>query len=157
MRIAVTDANIFIDLLYIDLHHSITQLGLEIYTTRHVIDELEEEQIQNLPGLHIYQFSDEEFEELSEYKIKSGLSDADHSVVFIAEKMSALVISGDSLVRKTCKERHLDVHGILWIIDECVRSNHLTTKQAHGKLTSLMAYNKWLPIKDCEERLKRWL
>jgi predicted nucleic acid-binding protein len=156
MRIAVTDANIFIDLLYVDLHPLITQLGLEIYTTRHVIDELDEEQVQSLPKVNIYQFKDDEFVKLSAYKIKRGLSDADHSVLFIAEKLAAIVLSGDDLVRKTCIERKLEVHGVLWIMDECVRCNHLTTAEAHKKLTTLMSYNKRLPKRDCEERLARW-
>jgi predicted nucleic acid-binding protein len=139
-----------------NLHGFITQLDIEIYTTQHVLDELIDGEIEKIPGLKLYEFTGEEYEELLAYKIKRGLSDADHSVIFIAEKISAIVISGDSLVRKTCKERHLEVHGVLWILDECLRYQHLNEKEAHEKLTALMGYNKRLPTKECEERLENW-
>lgn len=162
MKIAVTDANIFIDLIHLGLHVFISQLNLEIFTTQNVLDELDEEQIQILDGLignkslTIYAFSDEEYEAFSDFSVKRGLSVADHSVLFIAEKLSALILSGDSLLRKTCEERKFEVHGILWIIDECIRCRHLTYQEAHKKLCSLMEYNKRLPSKECNERLVEW-
>jgi hypothetical protein len=104
----------------------------------------------------IYAFSEDELEELADYFIKKGLSAADHSVLFIAGKMKAVVISGDALVRKTCLDMKLEVHGILWLLDEYINCQHLTYKQAHEKLAALMKYNKRLPIKECEERLAKW-
>ena len=93
---------------------------------------------------------------LETFQVKKGLSDADHSVIFLAELLSAMVISGDSLVRKTCLERKLEVHGILWLLDECISKDHLTPEQAHLKLTKLMEVNNRLPTKDCDERLEKW-
>jgi predicted nucleic acid-binding protein len=156
MKIAVTDANIFIDILFLELHVYLPDLDLDIYTTRLVFGELEEDQIAKLEGVIVYQFSDEEQVTLDEFQVKKGLSDADHSVIFLAELLAAMVISGDSLVRKTCQERKLEVHGILWLLDECIRKNHLTPEQAHLKLTQLMEVNNRLPKKDCDERLEIW-
>lgn len=156
MKIAITDANIFIDLLYINLHIHIGQLGFEIYTTRQVLEELDDEQKDSFTDILLYHFNEQEIQELSNYSIKKGLSDADHSVLFIAERLSATVISGDALLRKTCQERNLKVHGILWIIDECIKNRYITESEAHGKLSSLMDYNKRLPYKDCIERLIKW-
>jgi hypothetical protein len=44
MKIAVTDANIFIDLIEIDIFHFLFDLGLEIHTTKAVYDQLIPEQ-----------------------------------------------------------------------------------------------------------------
>lgn len=156
MRIAVTDANIFIDTLSVELESYIPLLGLEVYTTQLVLGELEEDQIARLQGINIYQFSGGEQEALDAFKVKKGLSDADHSVIFLAEIISAMVISGDSLVRKTCEERKLEVHGILWLLDLCITQGHLTQEEAYAKLALLMEANNRLPKKDCNERLEKW-
>lgn len=162
MRIAVTDANIFIDVIYIEIHSLFPKIGLEIYTTQNVLDKLDDYQIQLLQQLIddnvivVYTFSEKELEEFSKFFIKRSLSLADHSVIFLAEKINAIVISGDGLVRTTCHERKLEVQGILWFLDECVDKTHLKHQQAHEKLTALMNYNKRLPAKDCEVRLHKW-
>lgn len=39
MKLAVTDANIFIDLIKLQLLDYLFQLGVEIYSTREIIDE----------------------------------------------------------------------------------------------------------------------
>lgn len=44
MKIAVTDANIFIDLIEIEIFHFLFELGLEIHTTKAVYDQLIPEQ-----------------------------------------------------------------------------------------------------------------
>lgn len=163
MRIAVTDANIFIDILYLDMHHHLVSLDLEIVTTQFVIDELDDDQIGNLGELIsngklvIYPFTEDDLSEFSSYSIKRSLSTADHSVIFIAQKVNAMVISGDSVVRSTCEQLEIEVHGILWLFDECISCNQLTMKQAHAKLTDLMTFNKWLPKKECNARLARWI
>ena len=70
MKIAVTDANIFIDLLYMEMQLLLLKLELEIYTTQFVLDELEEEQITKLQQLAnektliVYPFTDEELKKL---------------------------------------------------------------------------------------------
>ncbi len=162
MKIAVTDANIFIDIIYLKIHPILFKIGLEIYTTQYVLDELDEEQLEELRQiindkiLMVYSFSNDELNELSKYFVKRSLSAADHSVLFIANKMKAMVISGDALVRKTCNDMKLEVHGILWLMDECINCNHFSYKQAHNKLSDLMIFNKRLPIKECETRLAKW-
>jgi len=88
--------------------------------------------------------------------IKRSLSIADHSVLFIATKLEAMIISGDLVVRKTCQALKIEVHGILWILDQCLAKEQITHKEAHSKLSGLMGYNKRLPAKDCQSRLDLW-
>jgi hypothetical protein len=42
MKIAITDANIFIDLMYIELLDELFDIELELHTTINVVDELNE-------------------------------------------------------------------------------------------------------------------
>lgn len=162
MKIAVTDANIFIDIIYLGIHTSLFKIGLEIYTTQFVLDELDDNQLSTLDKLItdkiliIFEFTNDELALLSGYFIKKSLSVADHSVIFIADKMKAIVLSGDALVRKTCESMKLEVHGILWLFDECINCNYFSLQEAHKKLTDLMLFNKRLPENECEVRLIRW-
>lgn len=136
MTIAVTDANIFIDIIYLQIHHALFRLGLEIYTTQYVLDELDEEQLEQLKQLifdkvlTVYHFGETELNELSKYIKKKSLSTADHSVLFVAEKLQSLVISGDAVVRRTCREMNLEVHGILWLMDEYIKCRHLNQMES---------------------------
>lgn len=162
MRVAVTDANIFIDIVYLKIHTGLFKIGYEIYTTQYVLNELDEEQVLQLQDLIkdnvliVYPFTEQELTELDEFFIKRGLSYTDHSVLFIATKMNAVIISGDSLIRTTCQQKKWEVHGILWLLDECINCKYLTSKEASEKLSDLMIFNKRLPAKDCELRLVKW-
>jgi len=73
MRIAVTDANIFIDMIFLEIHPLLLKLDLEIYTTQFVMDELEADQVQQLQKLNqsrilkVYAFKEDELDELSDF------------------------------------------------------------------------------------------
>jgi len=51
MKIAVTDANIFIDLIKLQLLGHLFNIDLEIYTTREVIDQLNDAQYEKVEPL----------------------------------------------------------------------------------------------------------
>ena len=76
MKIAITDANIFIDIIYLEIHSLLPLIGFEIYTTQYVLNELDEDQIQKLQPiisnnvLIVYSFQENELEELSKFFIK---------------------------------------------------------------------------------------
>lgn len=101
-----------------------------------------------------------DYEQLSEaYNLKSeqpGLSVPDCSVIILAKKYDAIVLSGDRLLRNKAKEFGLEYHGILWILDTLVESNKITTIIAFQKLKELMYNNNRLPISECNKRLEKW-
>lgn len=162
MKLAVTDANIFIDLFYIKHIDLLFRINCEIYTTNQVIIELENHhqdellKLKNDKYLIVYGLEDEEITNLSNYKDYKGLSDSDKSVLYLSEKVDAMVLSGDDLVRKTCKKRKIEIHGILWLLDQFVYMNHIKPIDAANKLEELTKYNSRLPIDSCEERIKKW-
>ena len=79
MKIAVTDANIFIDLIEIEIFHFLFDLGLEIHTTKAVYDQLIPEQqaivepFVQLKALIVYNFSFEELMAISVIDFPPGL------------------------------------------------------------------------------------
>lgn len=85
MKIAVTDANIFIDLIEIELLNLLFDLGLEIHTTKAVFDQLNVDQkpiavkFVEAQALSVYSFTYEELVEISELEFPTGLDLADKS------------------------------------------------------------------------------
>ena len=83
MKVAITDANIFIDLCELGGLEWLRQLGLEIYTTDIILSELSTEQATAVR--RIVAVVDEMTVDIVAYMasqpLPSGLSDADKSVI----------------------------------------------------------------------------
>jgi len=126
MKIAVTDACIFIDLIELQLSSEFFRLPLEIYTSLDVYNELYDEQkeilkaYQSVGKLLIYNISSEEKEQIEGIKFPRSLSENDKTVIFLADKFNAIVISSDKAVRNFAKSKAIEYHGMLWIFDRLV-------------------------------------
>ena len=127
MRVAVTDACVFIDLIELDMIASFFQLDLELHTTVAVIHELLLEQKQILEAYHsvgkllVHNLGEVDFHEMEKIPFPRGLSQEDRSVIYLAKKLGgAIVISSDKLVRDFAGKLHLPYHGIFWVLDQMV-------------------------------------
>ena len=60
------------------------------------------------------------------------------------------------LTRKWCIKNNLEVHGILWILEQFTEKELLSTTEAILKLKALMNINLWLPITACEKLIVKW-
>lgn len=80
----------------------------------------------------------------------------DCSVIFLAEKYKAILLSGDRAIRITAKTIGIEYHGILWALDQLIEQNIITSKTAKDKLIYLMSINNRLPQKECQKRIDRW-
>ncbi len=161
MILSVTDANIFIDLIQIELLDHFLDLDLEVWTVHEVLGEL-----------------DLESEKLLRKKISKGnlnlgtiqldsipiiakstparLSVADKAVIVYSLDIKAMVLTGDNLLRKTCESMGLEVHGILWILEKLVSENIIKTSRAAKALQKLLEENPRLPLEECNALLKKW-
>jgi predicted nucleic acid-binding protein len=105
----------------------------------------------------LIQISDEELAViLTEAKTDRKLSEQDWSAYYYAQKMKALLLTGDNHLRKKAEANGISVCGILWVLDELLATNIISTTEAFDYLTDLMQKNKRLPRKDCETRLREW-
>ncbi|MEO7313945.1 MAG: hypothetical protein ABIW47_02085, partial [Ginsengibacter sp.] len=126
IKIAVTDACIFIDLYDLCLINSFFDLELEIHTTTSVYFELYEEQQQVLKAyqsvnkLIVHNLSESDFLQIHSESFPKSLSETDKSVLYVANKINACILSSDKTVRNCAKNKAIEYHGMIWIFDKLV-------------------------------------
>jgi len=147
MRLAVTDACIFIDLIVLDLVEPFFGMPVEIHTTFDVFDELYPEQQQQLSvyklagQLTIHNLIQEDKEKIQEIVFPRALSYNDKTVIYLADKLNALLLSSDKAVRNYSKANTIEYHGMLWIFDKLLESSQITYQLAIQKIKELTAEN----------------
>ncbi len=161
MKIAITDANIFIDLYELGRLDWLILLDLEVYTTDIVLNELSTVQAEAARQVIavISSLSLDVISQLNLLELPRGLSDADQSVIWQTRQLPDipfLILTGDNLMRKWCTKNKMEVHGILWILDNLIAQKHLSKREALVSLSRLMEINQWLPILECERRITAW-
>lgn len=162
-RIAINDANILIDLVKTGLLEASLQLPIVYYTTNIIFEELYETQKEHFRTAienGNYLIIDISLEEMGEIyhlvPLDPNLSEQDWSAYYFAEKWSCMLLTGDNRLRTRASSSGIEVHGILWILDELVRNQKVTERMACELLEQLMKINRRLPLKECRERLTHW-
>ncbi len=167
MKLVVTDACIFIDVMELQLTSEFFGLELEIHTTVDVINELFPQQQQLLRAyeqggkLTIHVLTSVEQEAINNENFPRALSPEDSSVIYIARKLNATVLSSDKPVRTHARNLSIEYHGMFWIFDKLVAEKLLTGATAITKLKSLMQSNiiyrgNQEMVKEAEKRLRFW-
>jgi hypothetical protein len=140
---------------------------LEVHTTSTVLHELYSEQQQILKAyqsvgkLAVHNLQEQDFIEICLEKYPKSLSEADKSVLHIANKINACVLSSDKTLRNCAKNKDIEYHGMIWIFDKFVEISVLTKKKAANKLTQLVSSNFVFQnnsklVEEIEKRLKIW-
>jgi predicted nucleic acid-binding protein len=162
MKLVVNDASILFDLIDVNLVTSLFKLNYSFCTTDFILNEItdvfQKSAIQKFiddESLAILSFTDigKIYHELNNHK---GLSSQDCSVLITARENDAILLTGDSHLRKIAESDGIEVHGILWVFDELFDNHIITAKNAHSKLSHLMKINTFLPQDECIKRLNKW-
>jgi predicted nucleic acid-binding protein len=164
MTVFIHDASILLDLIHTDLLQSFLAMPVRMVTTDFVVEEItvdadkEELQVATSSGaLQVLISGLAELESITALQsTHRALSIADCSVLFYANRLQAVVLTGDSRLRREATDAGLDVHGTVWVFDELIAQGLLAEKVAAGKLEELFAVNPRLPREDCERRIHRW-
>lgn len=167
MRIVVTDACIFIDVIDLQLAAKFFDLELEIHTTVDVFNELYPHQQQILHAyqqtkkLTVHILSAEEQSAILAENFPLSLSPEDCTVIYTAQKLEAVILSSDKPVRNHAKRLAIEYHGMIWIFDQLVTEGLLTKQEAIAKLKQLvfsnMIYKGNLDmIREMDKRIKIW-
>lgn len=167
IKIAVTDACIFIDLYELELVSHFFNLDLDIHTTRFVLIELYSEQqeilkaYQSVGKLTIHEIQEQDHNEIQLELFPKSLSISDKSVLYIANKINASVLSSDKTLRKCAKNKDIESHGMIWIFDKLIENALLPKVEAAKKLkqlvdTNLMFRNNEPLVSEINKRLKIW-
>lgn len=147
MKLAITDACIFIDLIELQLTSEFFSLPIEIHTSLDVFNELYPEQKELLKAykignkLTVHILTSDEKLAIQMEAFPKALSDIDKTVIFIAEKLNAVVLSSDKAVRNYAKTKSIGYHGMLWIFDKFIENNLLSPTQAIKKIEALVSAN----------------
>lgn len=167
VKVAVTDACIFIDLYDLGLINSFFNLNLEVHTTLAVLNELYLEQqhilkaYQSVARLTVHNLQEVDFIEIHSESYPKSLSETDKSVLHIANKINACVLSSDKILRNCAKNKDIEYHGMIWIFDKFVEISVLTEEEAVNKLKQLVATNfvfrnNLKLMEEIERRLNLW-
>ncbi|PKR80712.1 hypothetical protein CW751_08045 [Brumimicrobium salinarum] len=167
MKIAITDACIFIDLHDLNLTVSFFSIDLELYTSLDVLNELYPEQRNVLDAfvsvgkLTIHTIASAERIEIMNTNYPRALSEVDKTVLFLAKKHEAIVLSSDKVIRNHAKKVAIEYHGMLWIFDQLIEQGILSKKEASEKLKELIQQNVMYQnnsklMKEFEGRLMDW-
>jgi len=167
MKLVVTDACIFIDVIELQLASEFFGLELEIHTTVDVINELFQQQQQLLRAyeqggkLTIHTLTSTDQMAILQSNFPRALSPEDCSVIYIAQKLNATVLSSDKPVRNHAKNLSIEYHGMFWIFDKLVEEKLLTGATATTKLKSLVQSNLIYKgnqemLKEAEKRFRLW-
>lgn len=163
MKIAVKDANVFIDLIQADLLGLWFGLGIETHTTDLVLHEINEpaqcsvvEQFVAAKLLIVHPLTSVEMDDAGAFSQKWRMSATDASVVLLANRLNAALLSGDGTVRRAAQSLTIDVRGVLWILDLLVKENRLAPLEAKRRLLAIKEAGGFLPSSECEARIRRW-
>lgn len=147
MKLAVTDACIFIDLIELQLSSEFFSLPMEIHTSLDVFNELYSEQKEFLKAyrsvgkLSIHNLSSQEKYRIREENFPRSLSENDKTVIFLADKLNAPIISSDKAVRNYAKSKAIEYHGMLWIFDKLIEFKLIRPPEAIDKINNLFSKN----------------
>lgn len=167
-RIVVSDANIFIDLLQVELleaFFALTFSNYEIWTTDLVYREVKRigkvhvlEKFKTNGKLKIASFNSVEMSEIIGLRDNSAnnTSLADASVWYYAKKIGAILLTGDKKLRKETIKDGIRVSGIIYVWEQMLANGIFSAKEAADNLEALMSENSRLPKQICEQKINAW-
>ncbi len=159
--VVIKDACILFDLIDMGLMDSFYKLDLTVVTTPEVIDEITDETQRtevnryiSTGALQIDEFG--VFETIASIiAANPGLSFTDGSVIELATRRNAAILSSDKSLRNESERRQLTVRGMLWILLELHRQEIITREVLLKKLDLYPAINKRAPKTEIEKLIKK--
>lgn len=158
---AVTDATIWIDLEGTGLLPAAFELSLRYSAPDLIVAQLGEPTGSVLKGMGLNE------EELSESEVGELLrlntvyrapGHADLSTIVLAQRLQAILLTGDAALRKAAEKEGLEVHGVLWLLDCMVAQRCATPAEALAGLDFMQAKPNpaRLPTRQCERYRRLW-
>ena len=83
-------------------------------------------------------------------------SDEDLHALLLATERRWGLLTGDRELRQAAEEQGLEVHGVLWVLDELVAKDLLAMRAAARALKTMLESGSRLPEDECEKRRIQW-
>ncbi len=156
------DASVFLDIISIDILHiffsEFTNVQIPDVVYAEISNETQQLQIDRYKNSYlIIPFSPAELQNIQSIShLYSGLSFADCSLIFLAQKEDRLLLTSDRALRKVAGKYGIEVHGIVWILETLIRTRGITKVQAIEKAKAIIRINPRAPQEVLEERIRMW-
>lgn len=163
MKVVVKDANILIDFANGSLFAPWFQLGYETWTTDLVFAQVQREDqwkevnpyVQS--GDLIEYKTDDMLEEIWAEPYQNRLGPEDTSALLLARDLDAMLLTGDRQLRKQGEKQEVEVHGLLWVLENFVEEEILKPKVAAEKLELVIEQGALLPPNACHKMITKWI
>jgi rRNA-processing protein FCF1 len=166
MKIIIHDANVLIDLVTSDLLEPWCKLNFRMMTTSLVWREVnrkgQKPRLRRVVERGIFGVEPVGAESLAEVAtlqmdLPAGLSLEDASVLFLASREGAILLTGDGALRRCASERGIAVHGMLWVFDQVVARKVMAASVVADRLEQLQKVGlSRLLLEECNQRIRRW-
>jgi predicted nucleic acid-binding protein len=155
----VTDSNIWTDLNNGSILDIIVKLPYKFITSDFVAGDMHISIWKKLDslGIEAYVIGSDQILEISIIKQKpTSCSIPDLAAYVLAKELDAILLSGDKALRVMAENNNIEVHGVLWVLDQLVDAKILPGRQAATALEKMLVHNAYLPLDECNLRFKRW-
>jgi predicted nucleic acid-binding protein len=160
MDVVVSDTNIFIDLLSVDLLNDFFKLPFCVHTVDYVMNELNDNQrkIISNHNLIIKEYTENEQQAIFNFQSKhtKNVSFTDCAVWLYAKEHNYRLLTGDKLLRNLAIIDKVTVSGILFVFDMLVEFNIISKQKSAKKLQLLNTINNRLPKEEIKNRITEW-
>lgn len=158
-KVLVSDTNIWIDLHRANILDPVFRLPYEFVVTDFVYRELRAPGPNDLTrlGLRVESLGSDAM--LALLSLRAELANpslADLSCFYLAAENGWTLLTGDKAVRKSCVDRGVEVHGVLWLLDKLHEHQILDGAALSDGLAAMLEQGARLPEAECQRRLKVW-
>lgn len=167
MEVIVEDTNIIIDLVNTGLSAYVDELDITFITTSLAVCEVKDPQqkanvdrLKEEGLLTTVEIEDEDYIDVilthRAYSSHCSLSQADISLMLLAEKRRCRLLTSDQQLRRQAQRRGVTVNGFLWLTDLLVQMNIVNRKDMIVYLRKLIEINNRAPQKEIFDRIAEY-
>jgi len=159
MQLLISDANIFIDLKEAGLMSELFQIGYQINTPDILFAEELSEQHGDLLtiGLVLLEISPEYLMQTATLSAQNtGVSFNDCLALSAAQQTHGPLLTGDGKLRQLAQQRHVEVKGTIWVIEQMLTNQLINTEQARTAAIKMQQAGRRLPWNALEKVVARF-
>jgi predicted nucleic acid-binding protein len=80
----------------------------------------------------------------------------DLAALLLAQLEEAILLTGDGALRSLAEGNGIEVHGMLWVLEEMIQEGVLVSARAVRALETMLENGSRLPEAECRACLRRW-
>lgn len=158
-QVYISDTNVWIDFRNAGLLDALFDLPFQLCSTDFVLEELQDFDPEALraKGLAVHGLDEAATARLFDLMTAHNNSSlADVSCYLLAQDTGYPLLTGDQRLRKQASKDGIQVHGVLWLLDQLVAHGIATGTVAAEGLRCMLQRGARLPTAECHVRLHSW-